>query len=193
MAVVTPYAVGGLQCPLGPHVRRHDLEDHRRPGPRPCPVVARQSDMMCATANTTERLGRIQWVTDAALAHLDVSELLTELLDRTRELLQVDTAAVLLLDPDAEVLIATAARGIEEEVTQGVRIPFGRGFAGRIAAEIRPVILDRVDHTTVLNPILRDRGIRSLLGVPLVDQGVVLGVLQPGPGQRLNPRWWRAE
>ena len=35
------------------------------------------------------------------------------------------------------VLHARAAKGIEEEVEQGVRIPLGRGFAGRIAAERR--------------------------------------------------------
>jgi sigma-B regulation protein RsbU (phosphoserine phosphatase) len=56
----------------------------------------------------------------------------------------------------------------------------GRGFAGRIAAEGRPVILDRVDHTTVLNPILLERGIHSLLGVPLIADGRVLGVLHVG-------------
>ena len=30
---------------------------------------------------------------------------------------------------------ASAAAGLEEEVHQGVRIPVGRGFAGRIAGE----------------------------------------------------------
>ena len=64
-------------------------------------------------------------------------------------------------------LIARAAKGIEEEVEQGVRIPVGKGFAGRIAAEQRPVVIDDVDHADVLNPILREKGIRSLLGVPL--------------------------
>ncbi|HET9257192.1 MAG TPA: SpoIIE family protein phosphatase, partial [Pseudonocardiaceae bacterium] len=86
----------------------------------------------------------------------------------------------LLLDAPAEYLVATAARGIEAEVRQGVRIPVGKGFAGRIALEKKPVILDRVDHTTVLNPILQERGIRSLLGVPLLTRGGVLGVLHVG-------------
>jgi anti-sigma regulatory factor (Ser/Thr protein kinase)/putative methionine-R-sulfoxide reductase with GAF domain len=114
------------------------------------------------------------------LAQLDLDELLDELLERVRELLAVDTAAVLLLDPSAQYLVATAARGIEEEVRQGVRIPLGKGFAGRIAAEKRAVFLDRIDHTTVLNPILQDKGIRSLLGVPLLVGGAVLGVLHVG-------------
>jgi phosphoserine phosphatase RsbU/P len=33
-----------------------------------------------------------------------------------------------------------------------------------------------VDHTTVRNPLLVDRGIRSLLGVPLLVGGNVIGV-----------------
>jgi anti-sigma regulatory factor (Ser/Thr protein kinase)/putative methionine-R-sulfoxide reductase with GAF domain len=126
------------------------------------------------------RLRRIELVTDAALAHLDVEDLLVELLDRVRELLEVDTAAVLLLDQSGQRLVATAARGIEEEVRQGVRIPLGRGFAGRIALEKRPVIIEHVDHTNVLNPILRDRGIQSLLGVPLLSSGEMLGVMHVG-------------
>ena len=131
------------------------------------------------------RLRDIQSITDAALSRLDERELLAELLDRTREVLQSDTAAVLLLDFSSGQLIATAAAGLEEEVRQGVRIPVGHGFAGRIAAEHRPVVLDRVDHTTVLNPILWAKGIQSMMGVPMVAGGRVIGVLHVGS---LTPR-----
>jgi phosphoserine phosphatase RsbU/P len=87
---------------------------------------------------------------------------------------------VLLLDFASGHLVATAASGLEEEVLQGVRIPVGRGFAGRIAAEHRPVILDQVDYSTVLNPILLAKGIRALMGVPLISGGKVIGVLHVG-------------
>jgi phosphoserine phosphatase RsbU/P len=126
------------------------------------------------------RLRAVQAITDAALSRLDDRELLAELLDRTREVLRADTAAVLLLDFSCGQLIATAAAGLEEEVRQGVRIPVGRGFAGRIAAEHRPVILDQVDHTTVLNPILWAKGIQSMMGVPMVAGGRVTGVMHVG-------------
>jgi sigma-B regulation protein RsbU (phosphoserine phosphatase) len=126
------------------------------------------------------RLRDIQSITDAELSRLDDQELLTELVERTRGILGADTAAVLLLDYSSGQLIATAAAGLEEEVRQGVRIPVGRGFAGRIAAERRPVVLDRVDHTTVLNPILMARGVRSMMGVPLVAGGTVIGVMHVG-------------
>ncbi len=127
-----------------------------------------------------DRLHRIEQVTDTTLAHLEVEHLLVELLDRVRSLLHADTAAVLLLDPSSTYLVATAARGIEEEVRQGVRIPLGKGFAGRIAAERRPVSIEQVDHSNVLNPILRAKSICSLLGVPLIADGSVLGVLHVG-------------
>jgi putative methionine-R-sulfoxide reductase with GAF domain len=136
------------------------------------------------------RLRDIQSITDATLSRLDDDEFLAELLDRTKEVLQADTAAVLLLDFRSGQLIATAAAGLEEEVRQGVRIPVGRGFAGRIAAEHRPVIIDHVDHTKVLNPVLLEKGIRSLLGVPLVAGGKVIGVLHVGS---LTPREFTGE
>ena len=125
-------------------------------------------------------LARLQAVTDAALAHLELDDLLAELLQRIREILDVDTCAILLLDEASEELVARAAVGIEEEVEQGVRIPVGGGFAGRIAAERRPTVLAEVDHRHVLNPILYEKGIKTLLGVPLIARDTVIGVLHVG-------------
>lgn len=131
------------------------------------------------------RLQKLQAVTDAALEHVSLDELLDELLLRIRDALAVDTCAILLLDEDRAELVARAAKGIEEEVERGVRIPVGKGFAGRVVAERRPVVLPDVDHADVLNPILREKGIKSLLGAPLLARGRVLGVVHVGT---LTPR-----
>jgi signal transduction histidine kinase len=138
--------------------------------------------------SSAEHVRRLQSVTDAALAHLQLDDLLRALLERTRLILEVDTCAILLLDEETDELVARAALGIEEEVEQGVRIPVGGGFAGRIAAEKRPVVLDDVDHAHVLNPILRAKGIKSMFGVPLIVEGEVSGVLHVGS---LVPRDFR--
>jgi serine phosphatase RsbU (regulator of sigma subunit)/anti-sigma regulatory factor (Ser/Thr protein kinase) len=129
---------------------------------------------------TADMLRSVQRVTDAALAYLSVDDLLDELLVRTREILHADTAAILMLERDGKMLRARAAKGIEEEVEQGVRIPVGGGFAGRVAAERRPIVIPDVDHSYVLNPILSEKGIKSLLGVPLLVEGRVIGVLHVG-------------
>src|ERR671925_15630 len=72
-----------------------------------------------------QQLGRLQELTDAALGHLELEQLLGALLERTRTLLDVDTCAILLLDRERNELVARAAVGIEEEVDRGVRIPRG--------------------------------------------------------------------
>jgi len=132
-----------------------------------------------------DRLANFQSLTDSALTQLDVDDLLVELLVRVREVLGADTAAILLLDEASQELVATAARGIEEEVRQGVRIPLGTGFAGRIAATRGPILLDLVDPTTVANPLLWEKGIKVMLGLPLVTGDKLLGVLHVG---RLDER-----
>jgi serine phosphatase RsbU (regulator of sigma subunit)/anti-sigma regulatory factor (Ser/Thr protein kinase) len=135
---------------------------------------------MSMSPSAEDRLRRIRALTDSGLGHLDADSLLVELLERVRETLRADTAAVLRLSRSAGELIATAARGLEEEVRQDARVPLGKGFAGRIAAERRPIAIGDVDHSTVLNPVLREKGVRSLLGVPLMADGEVLGVLHVG-------------
>jgi anti-sigma regulatory factor (Ser/Thr protein kinase)/putative methionine-R-sulfoxide reductase with GAF domain len=120
------------------------------------------------------------WLSDPLLSELGLDELLDELLLRVQQALHVDTVAILLHDAQSQELIARAAKGIEEEVRHGVRIPIGRGFAGRIAAERVAIFIEDVDHADILNPILREKGIRSLLGVPMIVEGNLIGVLHVG-------------
>ncbi|SCL31084.1 Serine phosphatase RsbU, regulator of sigma subunit [Micromonospora inyonensis] len=137
-----------------------------------------------------QRLRRIEAVTDATLSRLDAADLFDELLDRVRELLKVDTAAILLLDTRARQLVATAARGLEEEIRQGFRVSIGRGFAGRIALTRRPVVVDHVAPDTVVNPVLLHTGVQSLLGVPIIERDDLVGVLHVGT---LTPRRFTAD
>jgi GAF domain-containing protein len=127
-----------------------------------------------------EHYRRLKLVTDAALAHLDLGELLAELLARIRDVLAVDTAAILLLDDASSELVARASVGLEGEVEQSARIPLGKGFAGRVAAERAAILIEDVDHADVLNPLLREKGIKTLLGVPLLVGGRSIGVLHVG-------------
>lgn len=127
-----------------------------------------------------ERLQELEAVTDTALGRLDLQDFLYELLRRVRTIVDADTAAVLLLDEGSGELVATAACGLEEEVHQAVHVPLGHGFAGRVAAGKRPITLERVDSTTVTNPILWEKGIRVMLGVPLLAGADAVGVLHVG-------------
>ncbi|HUS10468.1 MAG TPA: response regulator [Pyrinomonadaceae bacterium] len=129
---------------------------------------------------TEHRLLALQKITDSTLAHLSLDRLLPESLKRIREVLNVDTVAILLLRTEGDELVAWAAQGLEEEVELGVHIPVGVGFAGRIVAQGKPIVIDDISQADVFNPLLREKGIKSLLGVPLVVEGRPIGVLHVG-------------
>jgi PAS domain S-box-containing protein len=134
-----------------------------------------------------ELLRRVQTITETALLKLPLDDLLREVLVRVRDTLAGDTAVILLRgwqEEDNEVLHARAAVGIDAQVLRRVRVRIGEGFAGRIAATRKPLILDDVDYTEVVSPYLREKGIRSLVGVPLQTEGGLLGVLNVGSVQR---------
>ena len=139
-----------------------------------------QSEDPAGPRESLERLTRLQQISEAALAHLEFEELISELLRRLSGILDAHTAAVLLLDEETGELHARAALGLEEEVEQRVHIPVGVGFAGRIAAERRPIAVDDVDSFDIYNPILREKGLRSLLGAPLLVEGRLIGVVHVG-------------
>jgi serine phosphatase RsbU (regulator of sigma subunit)/anti-sigma regulatory factor (Ser/Thr protein kinase) len=127
-----------------------------------------------------DQLRDLQRLTDSALSYLPFDELLDELLNRVVEILGVDTAALLLIEDDGRTLVPRAAKGLEEEVERRIRIAVGRGFAGRVAGTRKPVQITDLEHAEIVNPLLREKGLKSLLGVPLVVEGEVIGVLHVG-------------
>jgi signal transduction histidine kinase len=152
-------------------------------------IAIEHTRVLDAERRARTRLEHLQAVTDVALGHLELDELLAELLPRIRDALAVDTTAVLLLDADRRVLIPRAALGLEEEVGT-VRIPVGRGFAGRVVADRRPIVLDDLEHADIINPLLREKGLATILGVPLVTRDEAIGVLHVGS---LTPRVFTAD
>lgn len=137
-------------------------------------------------------LRRVQAITDTALLELSFEQLLQQILERVRETVGGDTAIILLREPreqgdeevgEREVLRARAAVGLSDVTRRNVAVPAERGLAGRIAAERQPLVLDEVDHAQEVTPYLREEGIRSLVGVPLVTERGLLGVLHVGSVQ----------
>ncbi|KOV82531.1 PP2C family protein-serine/threonine phosphatase [Nocardia sp. NRRL S-836] len=145
---------------------------------------------MAGAGSSPFRLRVLDAVTDGALKELDLDHLLAVLLERVRELLAVDTATVLLVDRSGTLLVARATAGLEEEVFQGVRVPVGKGFAGRVAESRAPLQLEQVDESTVVNPLLWEHGLEVLLGVPMIAEGELTGVLHVGS---TTARWFTEE
>lgn len=153
-----------------------------RTGKRVWANVPAVPNTVLATSLESHRLSDdpIEALSDPELSSLPATALVDELLARVHTVLGVDTVAVLLTDHTGTNLVASASRGLEEEVRQGVRIPIGRGFAGRIAQAREPATLDRVTPDVVVNPLLWKAGIRSMLGVPMLAGSALVGVMHVG-------------
>jgi PAS domain S-box-containing protein len=122
-----------------------------------------------------KQLAGLQSLTDAALAYLSLDDLLRELLGRLCGVLGCDVSSILLLSEDGGHLVVRASHGIEDD--RGTVVELGRGVVGRVAATQRAVIIDDLASVEADNPHLRARGLMSLLGVPLLVDGRVIGVV----------------
>ncbi|MGW4488343.1 PP2C family protein-serine/threonine phosphatase [Amycolatopsis sp. NPDC004368] len=131
-------------------------------------------------STTRDQLHLLELMSGEAVDRSELKPVLDAMLQRVRDLFGVDTATVLRHDAAAGQLIAIASAGIEEEVFQGVRVPVGAGFAGRVAQRREPVLIDHVDSSTVVNPLLWEHGLTVLLGVPMLVRDNLEGVLHIG-------------
>jgi signal transduction histidine kinase len=130
---------------------------------------------------TRTRQERLQIVTDIALAHAELGDLLNVLLPRLRQLLAADTCILFLLDEDSDDLVVRAGDGEgTDQVIDRVRIPVGTGVVGRVAASGTSEVIDDVAHAQGLTRTVHTQGIKSLCYVPLLIPGKVVGVLHVG-------------
>ncbi len=157
----------------------------RRTESRAQTLAASEQGARRALEAAAHQVRAVQSVTDTALTHLRLDDLLPELLGRVREALAADTVVILLLNDEGTELAVRAAHGLEEEVRLDMRIPFARGIAGTIAARGATMVIEDVSKAEVVSPILRAKGLHTLLGTPLVLDGRGIGVVHVGS---LSPR-----
>lgn len=105
---------------------------------------------------------------------------LQKLLEWLKEYMSVDTVTILLPVTDQQNLDVYASIGLEEEIAQNIRIPIGHGIAGRIAATMKPMILDNLSEVEIVSPVLRQKDLKSLVGIPVMLKQGVVGVLHVG-------------
>ncbi len=141
--------------------------------------LSREMGEHALSERENEQLQILQTLTDISLTHLSLDELFQDILKRIREIMNADNIAVLLLDDTERQLTIRAVQGVEEVIAADVQIPLGKGFAGTIAAQGIPLIVNEHTNIEILNPVLR-REIKSLLGVPLLVNERVIGVVHVG-------------
>ncbi|RJQ44872.1 MAG: GAF domain-containing protein [Gaiellales bacterium] len=126
-------------------------------------------------------LEAIESISEAGLTSLDMEEVLIELVTRTQDVMQMDAAMILLLDSSREFLEVRAVAGAVAETASNGRLRVGESLAGLAFSRGEPMKLDDVNsHPDDICPFAAGSGIRSIMAVPLKQQGRTIGVLQTG-------------
>ncbi|HEY2161099.1 MAG TPA: SpoIIE family protein phosphatase [Solirubrobacteraceae bacterium] len=146
----------------------------------------RQSRARAQAEAVAATVRKLQVVSDAALAHLELDQLLAEILERASALFDADAAGVLLRDDDERALTLRATHGEPFSLAAGGRVNFDEGALGRLATEGRPALLAAVELPAP--PAGLASTIDSLLVVPLVGSGKLIGLLYLGgrPGRQFS-------
>src|SRR6266852_3993143 len=98
-----------------------------------------------------------------------------------------DVCSAYLLEPDRANLVLAATLGLRHECVGKLRMAVNEGLAGLVAEQVRPVAVEHVRNHPRFKYFSEagEDDYQSFLGVPLIDRGVLQGVLVVQP---LEPR-----
>ena len=92
---------------------------------------------------------------------------------------RTDVCSAYLLEPDRANLVLAATVGLRPQCIGALRLALNEGLAGLVAEQVRPVATDRVQSHPRFKYFSEagEDAYQSFLGVPLIDRGVLQGVL----------------
>src|SRR5258707_744668 len=90
-----------------------------------------------------------------------------------------DVCSAYLLEPDRANLVLAATLGLRRECIGTLRMGIHEGLAGLVAEQVRPVAVEQVKAHPRFKYFKEsgEEAYQSFLGVPLIDRGVLQGVL----------------
>ncbi|MGB7217512.1 MAG: alpha-glucan family phosphorylase [Vicinamibacterales bacterium] len=135
---------------------------------------------------TLEEIGRL--ISESGSA----SETLTNIVHLIQRRFGTDVCSVYLLEPDRANLVLAATVGLRPDSVGRVRMRLSEGLAGLVAEQMQPqVFADATRHPRFKYfPETGEDPYHSFLGVPIVDRGLLQGVLVV---QTIEPRTFDAE
>jgi PAS domain S-box-containing protein len=139
-------------------------------------ALLREQAARAEAERITDMLSGMQVLVDAALAHRSIGDILADLVERVRGVLGADGATIFLAEEGEQLLIRASSGGRPGE-HEPEPVQFGEGFAGKVASSRQPTVSHDPDPTDLQDPSLRALEIDSLIGMPLLAEGEVTGVL----------------
>jgi HD-GYP domain-containing protein (c-di-GMP phosphodiesterase class II) len=125
----------------------------------------------------------------AISSSFDLQVTLDFLISHTIKELNVDAAAILVYNPDLQVLSLQSSNGfIDKRKNQSAYIRIGEGLAGQVALRRKLVHIPDLSNSPENKSIsISEESFKSYLGVPLIGKGEIKGVLEVYSRTEINP------
>ena len=127
---------------------------------------------------TVERLRLLTDMSRGMSLSLESKRCFKEMIEKLSKLLSADVISLMLLDEKKGELTIHMAKGVREEIIKEAKAKLGEGIAGRVAKDLKPILIEDFNK----HPELKTRDGRryktnSCVSVPLVVEGSVVGVI----------------
>jgi PAS domain S-box-containing protein len=138
-------------------------------------ALLREQAARAEAERVAEMVSGMQLLVDAALVNRTLDAILDDLTARVRGVLEADGVTIFLTNDLGALEVAASTERAEPGERQPIEV--GAGFAGGVAAAREPRLAQDPDPTDVMDPGIRRIEPDSLIGVPLLAEGEVTGVL----------------
>jgi GAF domain-containing protein len=130
-------------------------------------------------ADRTKELATLNTIAAVVSQSLDLDEVLSDALDKTLQMMEIEAGGIYLLDEESEVLTVAIQRGFSPQFVAEIdRLKVGEGFSGRVAQSGQPLVVRDVSTDPRLTRmVVQEEGLQSVAIVPLSSKGTVMGTL----------------
>jgi len=160
LLVLVGVVVGGFRLRVWQlEVRGHELETQ---------VISR-----------TKELAALNVVASVMSRSLDLKHVLTNALDKTLEVMEIEAGGIYLFQEDAQTLTIAAHKSLSAPFIAEIdNLKMGEGFSGHVAQTGEPLVVqDLSTDPRLTRSAVKESGFHSLAITPLVSRGQVLGTL----------------
>jgi starch phosphorylase len=135
-------------------------------------------------SDTADQIGASHVLTLEEIANLALeggkpAETLMNVVALIARRFRTDVCSAYLLEPDRANLVLAATLGLRPKAIGTLRMALHEGLAGMVAEQVRPVAVEQVKNHPRFKYFTEagEDAYQSFLGVPLLDRGVLQGVL----------------
>jgi len=138
---------------------------------------AKQMELQIAEAHRS--LLALNSIASVVSQSLDLDTVLRSALNKTLEIMKVDTGGILLWDEERQMLCYRVHHGLSDNYVRGVCCQLGEGIAGKVAETGEAILLEDIskDPRAAHPGLIAAEGLSAFASVPLRSKEKVLGVM----------------